>query len=156
MNPLDKKSCVAGRGSMPTKGVSEYPLYGVAGWGSALVEAALVRANAPFAYEDVSGFDHPGEARERLQQINPLAQVPALILPSDETMTESAAIILHLSEVYPIPAWHPKLAPRWAGQHSCGGCYGWRPMSTRHPCLQTRTLGTNRARRFASGSVHPS
>lgn len=62
----------------------QYRLFGAAGWGSVLVEAALVRAGVPYIFEDVSGFDVPGEARERLQRVNKLAQVPALVLPNGE------------------------------------------------------------------------
>lgn len=78
-----------------------YRLYGVPGWGSVLVEAALVRALVPYGFEDVAGFDEPGPARERLVAVNPLAQVPALVLPDGTVMTESAAILLHLAETYP-------------------------------------------------------
>jgi GST-like protein len=78
----------------------QYRLYGAPGWGSVLVEAALVRAEVPFVFEDVSGFDRVGTARDRLLKVNPLAQVPALVLPDGEIMTESAAIILYLAETY--------------------------------------------------------
>ena len=77
-----------------------YQLYGSPGWGSVLVEAALVRARVPFVFEDVSGFDQAGPARERLLAVNPLAQVPALVLPGGEVMTESAAIIIYLAETH--------------------------------------------------------
>ena len=76
-------------------------LYGVPGWGSVLVEAALVQASAPYGFEDVTGFDEPGPARDRLLSVNPLAQVPVLVLPDGMVMTESAAILLHLAETYP-------------------------------------------------------
>lgn len=36
-------------------------LYGVPGWGSVLVEAALVRSRLPYTIEDVTGFDSDGE-----------------------------------------------------------------------------------------------
>ena len=38
------------------------------------------------------------EARERLGALNPVAQVPTLILPDGTVMTESAAITLHLAD----------------------------------------------------------
>src|SRR5580692_7701286 len=38
-------------------------------------------------------------ARERLSAVNPVAQVPTLVLPGGEVMTESAAITLHLADV---------------------------------------------------------
>lgn len=65
------------------------------------MEAALVRAGVPFTFDDVSGFDAPGPARERLLEVNALAQVPVLALPDGTVMTESAAILLHLAETHP-------------------------------------------------------
>ena len=75
-------------------------LYGVPGWGSVLVEAALVRIGLPYTFEDVAGFDGPGPARDRLLAVNPIAQVPVPVLPDGLIMTESAAILLHLAETY--------------------------------------------------------
>lgn len=66
-----------------------------------LVEAALVRSRLPYTIEDVTGFDKPGLMRDRLLTVNPLAQVPALVLPDGTVMTESAAIVLHLAETHP-------------------------------------------------------
>ncbi|MDF1635446.1 glutathione S-transferase family protein [Mycoplana sp. MJR14] len=80
---------------------THYHLYGAPGWGSVLVEAALVRARLPYTFEDVTGFDAPGPVRDRLVALNPLAQVPVLVLPDGTVMTESAAILLHLAETYP-------------------------------------------------------
>ncbi|WP_448206075.1 glutathione S-transferase family protein [Azospirillum sp. sgz302134] len=79
----------------------DYTLYGVPGWGSVLVEAMLTRCGAPFRFEDVDGFDRDGPARDRLVAVNPLAQVPALVLPDGTVMTESAAIALLLAERHP-------------------------------------------------------
>lgn len=84
-----------------------YTLYGARGWGSALVEGFFALADIYFSFEDVNGFDQPGEARDRLTAINPLAQVPTLILPDGTVMTESAAIALLLSERHP----HSQIAP---------------------------------------------
>ncbi|WP_046864011.1 glutathione S-transferase family protein [Microvirga massiliensis] len=81
--------------------MDEYVLYGVPGWGSVLAEAMLTWCGASFRIEDVEGFDKPGRARDRLLAINPIAQVPTLILPDGTVMTESAAIALHLAETYP-------------------------------------------------------
>lgn len=84
-----------------TSSEAAYHLYGAPGWGSVLVEAALVRAKLPFTVEDVTGFDAPGEARDRLLAVNPLAQIPVLVLPDGTAMAESAAILLHISETCP-------------------------------------------------------
>ena len=81
---------------------NSYTLYGASGWGSALVEAMLALCDATVHIEDVSGFDQPGAARDRLLGINPLAQVPALVLADGTAMTESAAIALLLAERHPL------------------------------------------------------
>jgi GST-like protein len=73
-------------------------LYGVRGWGSTITEAMLALAGQPYEFIDVDGFDRPGAARDRLAAINPLAQVPALVLDDGLVMTETAAITLYLSE----------------------------------------------------------
>ena len=78
-----------------------YVLYGVPGWGSVLAEAMLAWCDAPFRLENVEGFDRDGPARDRLLAVNPLAQVPTLVLPDGAVMTESAAIALLLAERCP-------------------------------------------------------
>lgn len=81
--------------------MSAWQLFGARGWGSTLVEAALAWVGAPFDFMDVEGFDRPGPQRDRLIAINPLARVPTLVSPQGAVMTESAAIILQLAELYP-------------------------------------------------------
>lgn len=76
-------------------------LYGVPGWGSVLAEAALAWTGEHYEFVDVEGFDRPGPSRERLLAVNPLAQVPTLVLPDGEVMTESVAIALLLAERRP-------------------------------------------------------
>jgi GST-like protein len=82
-------------------------LYGARGWGSTLAEASLAWVGAPFDFVDVEGFDRPGEARDRLIAINPLARVPTLVSPQREVLTESAAIVLHLADLHPEAALAP-------------------------------------------------
>ncbi|MGV2865321.1 glutathione S-transferase family protein [Achromobacter sp. ESBL13] len=77
-----------------------YELIGSAGCGSAIVEMALVLANVPHTLTDVP-YLKPGPERDRLLALNPLGQVPTLITPEGEVMTESAAMILHLHDVAP-------------------------------------------------------
>jgi GST-like protein len=75
-----------------------FTLFGRAGWGSVLVEAQLAFYGLPYALEEVDDLFKSGEARERLSAINPVAQVPTLLLPDGAVMTESAAITLHLAD----------------------------------------------------------
>ncbi len=84
---------------MPTEQV--WTVYGVPGWGSTLAEAMLACCGVTPHIEDVSGFDTPGEARERLLRVNPLAQVPTVVTPEGVAISESGAITLLLAERFP-------------------------------------------------------
>jgi len=76
-------------------------LYGVRGWGSAITEGMLALAGQSYAFVDVEGCDQPGPARDRLAAVNPLVQVPTLVLDDGMVMTETAAIALYLSDRVP-------------------------------------------------------
>ena len=76
-----------------------YKLYGRAGWGSAIVEAQLVWYGLPFSFEPVDDLFKSPDARARLEKVNPLAQVPTLVMPDGTVMSESAAITLLLAEI---------------------------------------------------------
>ena len=75
-----------------------YTLWGRAGWGSTLVEAQLVWYGLPFTFESVGDLFREPNARAKLEKVNPLAQVPTLVLPDGGIMTESAAITLLLAD----------------------------------------------------------
>jgi GST-like protein len=89
------------------------------GWGSAIIEAALELSGQPYRCEIIEGA--PGEKdREKLLALNPLGQLPTLLLPDGTVMTESAAMILHLADFTPAselvpPAGAPERATflRW-------------------------------------------
>jgi GST-like protein len=76
------------------------------GGGGLIVEAAYALAGVPLEIEDVA-WDDVGPHSARLARLNPLGQVPTLVLPGGAVMTESAAILLHLAELAPAA----KLAP---------------------------------------------
>ena len=78
--------------------MNRYTLHGTPGWGSAIVEAQLDWLGLPFDFVDCGDLFASAEARERLAMINPLAQVPTLVLPDGRVLTESAAITLHLAD----------------------------------------------------------
>ncbi len=87
-------------------------LYGAPAWGSAIVEAMLALAGKPYDFVDVEGFDRSGDAQDRLAAVNPLRQVPTLVLDDGEVLTETAAIALWLVDR------HPGLAPaRGTAEH---------------------------------------
>lgn len=75
-------------------------IFGAAGSGSVPVEAALTLLGIP--YEVIEAVTWEDEAARKLvETVNPLRQVPALVLPSGEVVTESAAILIHLADLHP-------------------------------------------------------
>lgn len=80
--------------------MDSYELLAAKGCGSAIVEAAFALAGAPVTVTEASPYEE-GPGKERLRALNPLLQVPTLVLPDGRVMTESAAIILHLADRYP-------------------------------------------------------
>lgn len=79
--------------------MSEYILHGAPGWGSAIVEAQLDWYGLPYRLVDCGDLFEDTAARERLRPLNPVVQVPTLVLPGGQVMTESAAITLHLADI---------------------------------------------------------
>lgn len=84
----------------------DYVVYGAAGSGSMPVEAALTLAGQRYSVIEKVVWADPAAAEE-MAKVNPLRQVPALVLPSGELMTESAAILIWLAEAHP----EARLAP---------------------------------------------
>ncbi|WP_173087304.1 glutathione S-transferase [Devosia sp. 1635] len=76
-------------------------LYGVRGWGSGIAEAMLTLADMQYQLIDVTGFDQPGASRDALTAANPLAQIPTLVLATEQVITESAAIALMVIDQAP-------------------------------------------------------
>jgi GST-like protein len=74
-------------------------LFGEPGWGSAIVEAQLDWYGLAFDFERVGDLFKSAESRQRLSAVNPLAQIPTLVLADGTVFTESAAITLHLAEI---------------------------------------------------------
>jgi len=75
-------------------------LYGSQGSGSAAVEAALAIAGVETRLVDAASWqESPG--LDELRRINPLAQIPTLVLDDGSVLTESAAILIHLGLVHP-------------------------------------------------------
>jgi GST-like protein len=80
--------------------MKNHRLLGCKGCGSAIVEAAFALAGVPLETEEVDYS--PGSAtRERLLAVNPLAQVPTLVLPDGRILTESLAILHYLNDLEP-------------------------------------------------------
>ena len=79
--------------------MSEYVLHGAPGWGSAIVEAQLDWYGLPYRLIDCGDLFADEAARDKLRPLNPVVQVPTLVLPGGQVMTESAAITLHLADI---------------------------------------------------------
>lgn len=77
-----------------------YTLYGSRGSGSVIAEAALERCGLPFRQVRASQWEEDS-AIDELRRINPLGQIPTLVLPDGSVMTESAAILIHLGLACP-------------------------------------------------------
>lgn len=77
-----------------------YVVYGASGSGSVPVEAALGLIDLPYRVEERAPWESPERAAE-LARTNPMLQVPALVLPSGELMTETAAILIWLADAHP-------------------------------------------------------
>ena len=75
-------------------------LLGCKGCGSAVVECAFAVAGLPLDYEEVD-YGAGSPTRARLLEVNPLGQVPALVLPSGQVMTESLAIVQYANDLAP-------------------------------------------------------
>ena len=75
-------------------------LYGAKGSGAAAVEAALLIAGRPYKWVEAATWD-PGPGLKALKRINPLAQIPTLVLDDGAVMTESAAILIWLGLRHP-------------------------------------------------------
>jgi len=94
----------------------EYVVFGAAGSGSVPVEAALTLIGAPYRVVELPVWEDEAAADE-MAKVNPMRQAPALVLPSGELMTESAAILIWLADAYPKarlgPAVDSPLRPRF-------------------------------------------
>ncbi|KTB57971.1 glutathione S-transferase [Pseudomonas allii] len=77
-----------------------YTLYGIDESGSCMIEIALQRCAVPWRRVDAASWAE-GEGSEELARINPLKQVPTLVTPDGQVLTESAAILIHLGLEFP-------------------------------------------------------
>jgi GST-like protein len=77
-----------------------YTVYGSPGSGSVPLEAALMLIGAPYEVIGEAGLRDVAR-NPAVFKVNPLGQVPALVLPSGEVMTESAAILIWLADRHP-------------------------------------------------------
>ena len=77
-----------------------YTLFGYRGSGSAAIECALEMADIPYELVSAASWD-PATEISRLESVNPLKQIPTLVLADGTVVTESAAILIHLGLEHP-------------------------------------------------------
>ena len=75
-------------------------LFGTQGSGSAAAEAALDIAGLDYRKVDAASW-RPSPGLDELKRVNPLAQIPTLVLDDGSVLSESAAILLHLGLTHP-------------------------------------------------------
>ena len=89
-----------------TFGGHSLTLYGAEASGSVAVEAALTLLGLPYTL--IEGATWAEEAaRDRVATSNPMRQIPTLVLPDGEVMTESAAILIYLADLDPAASLAP-------------------------------------------------
>jgi glutathione S-transferase len=76
----------------------KYRLYGRRGAGSLAPQIVLEEVGAPY---ELRWFTRSPADVEALRRINPAGKVPILTLPDGTTVTESAAILIHLTDAHP-------------------------------------------------------
>ncbi|MBA4012404.1 MAG: glutathione S-transferase [Phenylobacterium sp.] len=77
-----------------------YVVHGAAGSGSVPVEATLTLLGLPYRVVENAPWASRAAA-DAVGQINRQRQVPAVITPDGELLTESAAILIHLADRHP-------------------------------------------------------
>jgi GST-like protein len=78
----------------------QFVVHGAQGSGSVPVEATLSLLGLDYRVEEAAPWQSKAKAA-KVGQVNPMRQVPALILPSGEMLTESAAILIWLADNHP-------------------------------------------------------
>lgn len=85
-----------------------FTLYGAAGSGSTPVEATLRLIGLNYQVVEAATWESEAE-RDRVAAVNPMRQVPALVTPDGEIITESAAILIWLADSHPQARLSPAL-----------------------------------------------
>jgi len=88
-------------------------LYGARGSGAAAIEAALTIAGLPYRFVEAATW-LPGSGLEELKRVNPLGQIPTLVLEDGSVLSESAAILIHLGLTVPASGLLPASASKRA------------------------------------------
>jgi GST-like protein len=76
-----------------------YTLYGTKGSGSAAIEVALERCGIEYKLVRAATWE-PDSNLAELKRVNPMQQIPTLVLPDGTVMSESAAILIYLGQTH--------------------------------------------------------
>jgi GST-like protein len=88
--------------------MSSYRIFSALGSGGVPVEAAMSLIG--LSYDVIEAPTWEGEAEQaKVAVVNPLRQIPALVTPAGETITESAAILIWLADNHPEAGLAPAL-----------------------------------------------
>jgi GST-like protein len=94
-----------------------YVLYTARRSGAASVEVMLGALGLDFELKDATPWsDPPGRYFDELKSVNPLGQLPTLVTPGGEILTESVAVLWTLMERHP-SVWVPP--PSTTGRAAC-------------------------------------
>ena len=104
-----------------TRNAMQVILYGSRGSGSAAIEMALRATGTAYQSVRASSWE-PDSAYADLLRVNPLGQIPTLILADGTVLSESAAILIHLGLEHPESGLLP-LAPDERAIHLRGLVY---------------------------------
>lgn len=88
-------------------------LFGAPSSGAAAVEMALQAAGLPYTLHRAASWEADSDLAA-LRAVNPLLQIPTLVLPDGTVLTESAAILIHLALQHP----QAQLLPEDASQRA--------------------------------------
>lgn len=89
-----------------------FTVFGAAGSGSVPVEAALTLLGLPYEVVDAPAWEKDAAVQATIAQVNPMRQIPALVMPGGEIMTESAAILIWLADRHPDSGLAPGVGDR--------------------------------------------
>lgn len=78
----------------------KFVIYGARGSGSVPVEAALTLLDIPHDIVEAATWEGAAE-QAKVEKVNPLKQIPTLVWPGGEVMTESAAMLISLADLNP-------------------------------------------------------
>jgi hypothetical protein len=95
-----------------------YKLFARPGWGSVLVEAQLAWYDLPHQIEELDDLFVSAAARDTLRPVNPLAQVPTLVLPggqAERLCRRAIAIAPSYAQAHSLLAWVLLHRSTWSG-----------------------------------------